>query len=190
MGHEAKVTMTYISRSSDFALCLEDYLMCEQRFYLISWKLFAAWTSYFGIMSQYDLLLDIKITVGHCDLYFMIQWFCFISWRLFDVWTEILPYILKTICCMNIILWDYESYFWIMSQYDLTFDLKINVGDCDIFHGPVILPYILNTIWYMNTILWDYESVWPDVWPKNKCRSLWHIFHGLVILPYILKTIQ
>ena len=27
VGHEVKVTMTYISRSSDFALYLEDYLM-------------------------------------------------------------------------------------------------------------------------------------------------------------------
>ena len=57
-----------------------------------------------------------------------------------------------------------------------------------IFHGPVILPYILKTIWCMNVILWDYESVWPDVWPQNKCRSLWPIFHGPVILPYILWT--
>ena len=58
-----------------------------------------------------------------------------------------------------------------------------------IFHGPVILPYILETIWCMNILLWDYESVWPDVWPQNKCRSLWPIFHGSVILPYILKTV-
>ena len=40
----------------------------------------------------------------------------------------------------------------------------------------------------MNIIIWDYESVWPYVWPQNKCRSLWPIFHGQVILPYILKT--
>ena len=57
------------------------------------------------------------------------------------------------------------------------------------FHGPVILPYILKTFWYMNTILQDYESIWPDIWPQNKCRSLWLIFHGPVILRYILKTI-
>ena len=25
----------------------------------------------------------------------------------------------------------------------------------------------------MYIILWEYESVRPDVWPKNKCRSLW-----------------
>ena len=24
--------------------------------------------------SQYDLMLDLKIKVGHCDLYFMVQW--------------------------------------------------------------------------------------------------------------------
>ena len=57
-----------------------------------------------------------------------------------------------------------------------------------IFHGPVILPYILKTIWCMNIILWDYESVWPDVWPQNKCRSLWPIFHGPVSLPYIFTV--
>ena len=27
------------------------------------------------MMSQYDLMLDLKIKVGHCDLYFMVQWF-------------------------------------------------------------------------------------------------------------------
>ena len=53
------------------------------------------------------------------------------------------------------------------------------------------LPYILKTVWCMNIILWDYESVWHDIWPKNKCRSLWdiHVFFCPVILPYILKTI-
>ena len=49
--------------------------------------------------------------------------------------------------------------------------------------------HILKTVWCMNIILWDYESVWPHVWPQNKCRSLWPIFHGPVILPYILKTV-
>ena len=41
----------------------------------------------------------------------------------------------------------------------------------------------------MNIILQDYESLWPEVWPQHKCRSLWPMFHGPVILPYILKTI-
>ena len=145
----------------------QDPYFTVQWFCLISWRLFDVWTSYFGIMSQYDLTCDLKINVGHCDLYFMVQWFCLISRMLFDVWT---------------------SYFGIMSQYDRTFDIKINVGHWPMFHGPVILPYILKTIWCMNFILRDYESVWHNIWPQNKCRSLWPIFHGPVILPYILKT--
>ena len=36
----------------------------------------------------------------------------------------------------------------------------------------------------------EYESVQPDVWPQNKCRSLWPIFHGPVIVPFTLKTIS
>ena len=56
---------------------------------LIFWRLFDVWTSYFGIMSQYDTTLDLRINVDHCDLYFMVQWFSLIhvSWRLFDVWS-------------------------------------------------------------------------------------------------------
>ena len=57
-----------------------------------------------------------------------------------------------------------------------------------IFHGPVILPCILKTIWHMYIILSEYESVWPDIWPQNKCRSLWPIFHGPVIVPNTLKA--
>ena len=37
--------------------------------------------------------------------------------------------------------------------------------------------------------IWDNGSVWPDVWPQNKSRSLWPIYHGSVIWPYILKII-
>ena len=129
-----EVTMTYISRSSDFALYLEDFLIYEhhtsglwvsmtrhfdlkikvghcdlylmvQWFSLISWRLFDIWTSYFRIMSQYDLTFDLKINVGHCDLYFMVQWFCLISWSLFGIWTP---------------------YFGIMSQFLVWF----------LFYGP------------------------------------------------------
>ena len=134
---------------------------------------------------------------GQQDPYFMVQWFCLISWRLFDVWISyfgimsqydltwpqnkyrslwpifhgpvILPYILKTVWCMNILLRNYESV-WL----DVWHKNKCR-SRWPIFHGPVILPYILKTIWCMNIILWDYESVWHDIWPENKCRSLWHI---------------
>ena len=90
-------------RSSDFALYFEDSM----------------------IMSQHDQTFDLKINIGHGDLYFMDQWFCLISWRLFDIKHHTLG-------------------------------------------------------------LW--VSMTPDVWPKNKCRSLWSVFHGPVILPYILNT--
>ena len=42
----------------------------------------------------------------------------------------------------------------------------------------------------MYIILSEYESVQLDIWPQNKCRSLWPIFHGPVIVPYTLKTIS
>ena len=90
-------SLTYISWSSDFALYR---------------RLFDVWTSYFGIMSQYDTTFDLKINVGHCDLYFMVQWFYLVSWRLSDIWTP---------------------YFGIMGQYDPMFDLKIFVGHCDLY---------------------------------------------------------
>ena len=59
----------------------------------------------------------------------------------------ILPYILKTIWCMNIIIWDYESVWpkvWPQNKYR---SLWI------IFYDPVILHYFLKTIWCMNIIL-------------------------------------
>ena len=140
-----------------------DLYFMVQWFYLISWRLFDIWTPYFGIMSQYDPMFDIKIFVAHCDLYFMVQWFCLISWKLFSGRT---------------------SYFGIMSQYDPTYDLQIFI-----FHGPLNLPFILKIVRCMNIILSDYGSVWHDIWPRNKGRSLWPIFHGQVILPYVLNSI-
>ena len=92
-------------------------------------------------------------------------------------------YILKTIWCMYIILSEYESV-----QPDIWPKNKCR-SLWPIFHGPVIVPYTLKTISCMDIIIWDYESVWPHAWPQNKCRSMWPIFHGPVILPYILKTI-
>ena len=125
-----------------------DLYFVVQWFCLISWRLFDIWTSLFGIMNQYDLTFDLKINVGHCDLFFMVQWFCIISWRLFAVWTSFfwigiglwvvwsqnkcmslwpifhgpvtLPYISKTI-------------FQIIRQCDPNFDLKINIGQHDLY---------------------------------------------------------
>ena len=87
----------------------------------------------------------------------------------------ILPYILKAIWCMYIILWDYESVWPMVWSQNKCGSLW------HIFYGPVTLPCILKTIWCMNIIILDYDSVWFYIWPQNKCRSLWPIFHGQVI---------
>ena len=63
-------------------------------------------------MSQYDPTFDIKINVGLCDLYFMVQCFCLISPRLFDARV---------------------SYFQIMRQCDPNFDLKVNINQYDLY---------------------------------------------------------
>ena len=76
----------------------------------------------------------------------------------------------------------YEYYYlglWVSMTQSLTKNKYRSLWP--IFHGPVILRYNLKTIWYMNIIFWDYGSVWPDVWPQNKCSP--------VILSYISKTI-
>ena len=102
-------------------------------------------------MNQYDPAFDLRINVGIVT---------YIPW-------SILPYIciLKTIWCMNTIMWDYESVWpkvWPQNKYRSLWP---------IFDDPVSLHYILKIIWCLNIILWDYVSVWPDIWPQNKCRS-------------------
>ena len=143
--------MTYISWSSDFALYLEDYLMHEH---------------YYWDMSQYDPKFYLKLNIGHCDLNFMVQWFCVTSWRLFDVWT---------------------SYLGIKGQYDLTFDLKINVGLYDLY-------FMVQWLCLISPRLFDawvsyFQTVWPKLWPQSKYKSTWPVFHGLVILLNIFKII-
>ena len=121
-------------------LYLEDKLMYEHH----TSRLWVSMTKTF----------DLKINVGHCDLYFMVQWFCLVSW-LFDVCTSYigimnqfgLRFDLKTnvghcdlyfmvqwFCLVSWRLFDvWTSLFGIMSQYDQMFDLKIFVGRCDLY---------------------------------------------------------
>ena len=118
-------------------------------------------------MSQYDLMFDLKIKVGHCDLF---SWFSDFA-------------ILKTNWCINVIPLNNESVWLDALPQNKTVSLW------PIFHGSVILPYILKAIWCINTKPLANESVWLDVWPQTKSGSLWSIFHGSLILAYILKTI-
>ena len=128
LHHKAKITLAGACRYQKNIVEINvghcDLYFMGQWFCLISWRLFAAWASYFGIMSQYDTTFDLKINVSHCDLYFMVQWFCLISW-LFDIWSP---------------------YFGIMSQYDPMFDLKINVGHCDLYFIVQCFWHILKAI--------------------------------------------
>ena len=121
--------------------------------------LFDVWTSYFGIMSRHDTIFDLKINVGWCDLYFMVQWFCLISWRLFDIWTP---------------------YFGIMSQYDPMFDLKLFIGHCHLYF---MVQWFGLVSWKLFSG-WTYESECPGIWPQDICRSQWLIFHSPLNLPY------
>ena len=98
-------------------------------------------------MSQYDPNFDLKINIGHYDLYFMVQWFCLISWRLFNVCT---------------------SYFGSMNQYDQMFDLKISVGHCHLYSMVQWFCLISWSLFDAWTLLLGYESVWPKVLPQNK----------------------
>ena len=116
-----------------------DLYFTVQWFFLMSWRLFDACTSYFRSMNQYDTTFYLKINVGHCDLYFMIQWLCLIPWRLFHEWTSLFKY---------------------MNQYDPLHDLK-NVGHRDLYftdhdfalYNEDYLMYVHHTfgVWISTT---------------------------------------
>ena len=108
--------VTYILWSSDFALYLEDFLMYEHHS-------LGLWIS-----------MTLRLTSNKCRS----------LWPIFHG-QVILPYILKTNRCMNIIIWDYESVWpevWPQNKYRSLWP---------IFHGPVILPYILKTFWCITS---------------------------------------
>ena len=105
------VGVIYILWFSDFALYLEYYLLdkCHtwdisslwpdywrQNISLLVWPIFhgsvilpdilntICWINVTpGILLPCDPMNDHLLYLGHCDLYFMVQWFCLISWILF-----------------------------------------------------------------------------------------------------------
>ena len=186
---------SYISRSSDFALYLEDYLMYVHHT--------------FGVWISTTLTFDLKINAGHCDLYFMVQWLCLIPWRLFhertslfrimnqyepmqdlknkcrSPWpifygTMILCYIVKTIWCMNIILGDYGS------VWPDIWPLNKCMSLWPIFHSPLIFPYISKTIWWMSVTFLDNETVWHKLISWSLDFAFYHC-HRLKLFVYIKK---
>ena len=143
----------------------------------------------------WDYEFHLKIDIGHCDLYFMVQWFCLKSWRLFGVWTSYfrnmsqydttfdlkinvghcdLYFMVQWFCLISWRLFDiWTLYSGIMRQYESMFDLKINVGHCDLYF--MVQWFCLISWSHMNSILWDYKSVWPDVRPQNKYVTVTYI---------------
>ena len=77
---------------------------------------------------------------------------------------------------LNLVTWTCGS--WSEGQHDLYFTVQ----------WFCLISWRL--FWCTYIILSEYESVRPDIWPQNKCRSLWPIFHSPVIVPYTLKTIS
>ena len=100
-------------------------------------------------MSQYDLMLYLKIkTVS--------------LWHVFHG-SVILPYILKAIWCINMILWANESVWLDAWPQNKSWSLW------PIFHGSVILAYIWKTIWCIRR--WH----WPGVYVSPCSLALFRI---------------
>ena len=158
---------------------------------ILSYILKTIWCMYFffGSMNQYDPMFDLKISVGHCDLHSMVQWFCLISWKLFDVWTIFgimsqydpkfdlkinighceLYFMVQWFCFISWRPFDVcTSYFGSMNQYDKTFDLKINVGHCDIYSMVqwfCLISWRLFELWWINCIIFELKLL--TVWKQN-----------------------
>ena len=163
-------------------------------------------------MNQYDLRFDLKINVGHYDLYFIVQWFCLESWRLFDVWTayfgimnqydptfalkiNVGHYDIFHCPLIFIISWRlfdvWTSYFGIIDQYEKTFDLKINVGHFDLYFMVQYFAFYLEDYFMYVHLFWDYESVWPEIWPQTKWKVivtyiLWFSVFALYLEDYLM----
>ena len=181
---------------------------------ILPYILKTVWCMYI-IVWEYELVRpDVwpKIYVGHCDLYFMVQWFCLISWRLFDVCTSYfgimsqydpkfylkinighfdLYFMVQWFCVTSWRLFDvWTSYFGIKGQYDLTFDLIINVGLCNLYFMVqwlcLISPRVFDAWVSYFQIMRQCD---PDFGLESKYKSTWPILHGLVILLNIFKII-
>ena len=102
---------------------------------------------------------DLKLNVGHCDLYFTVHWFCLKSWRLFDVCASVRPDVWPKNKCRSLwpivmvqwlclIPWRlfhvWASLFGIMNRYDPTHYLKLNVGHRDLYF----------TVYWFRLISW------------------------------------
>ena len=147
------VGVTYISWFSDFALYLEYYLLDKCH----TWDISSMWPS------EWPLTISRSL------------------WPIFHG-SVILPYILNTICWINVTP-------GILVPCDPIIDVKIYLCWCDLCF--MVQDFALYLEYYLldKCHTWDISSLWPDYWRQNISLLLWPIFHGSVILPYILNTI-
>ena len=102
-------------------------------------------------------------------------------WPIFHGWM-ILHNIFRTI-------WWINSNVWIMSQFDATFVLTINVGHSDLHFMAqwfCLISWRLFVIWRPYFRYWN---IWHKDWPHKIYVGHWPIFHGPVILLNIFKII-
>ena len=92
----------------------------------------------------------------------------------------ILPYILKTVWWINVVL-------EILIQCDTNIDLNYICRSVTLFHGLVILPYILKTVWWTNVIIGILDSYDANIY-HIKCMWVSDLSFMVQWFCHILKT--
>ena len=147
------VGVTYISWFSDFALYLECYLLDKCH----TWDISSMWPN------EWPLTISRSL------------------WPIFHG-SVILPYILNTICWINVTP-------GILVPCDPMNDHLLYLGHLTYISWFSDFALYLEYYLLDKCQTWDISSLWPDYWRQNISLLVWPIFHGSVILPYILNTI-
>lgn len=64
-----------------------------------------------------------------------------------------------------------------MTQYDRIFDLKLRVGNSELYFMVKFLFSLLINFWCTNIIALDNDSFWPDFLSETNSRSNRYVFH-------------
>ena len=91
---------------------------------------------------------------------------------------------MKTIWCMNIIIWDYESVWpkvWPQNKYIVTVTYILWSSDFAIYFEDYLME---------KCCTWDNGSLWLKDRPCKIYVGQWPIFHGPLILPYIIVRLK